>query len=134
MKDDAQVLIKTICDITNLSIKLSTLPDKFKIAKLTPLFKKGSKTDPKNYRPISLLSHISKFIKKAIHTQTQVYLYQNSLIYKFQSDSRLSQLTDYMIKDMDKGKHTGIILIDLQKVFATLNHNVLLYKNGMCRF
>ena len=126
MKDDAQVLVKTICDITNLSIKLSTLPDKFKIAKLAPLFKKGSKTDPKNYRPISLLSHISKFIEEAIHTQTQVYLYQNSLIYKSQSDSRLFQLTDYMIKDMDKGQHTGIILIDLQKVFDTLNHNVLL--------
>ena len=85
-----------------MSIKLSTFPDKCKIAKLTPLFKKGSKTDPKNYRPISLFPLISKLIEKAIHIQTQDYQDRNGLIYKFQSgfrkifssDSCLVQLTD----------------------------------------
>ena len=67
LKDDTEVLAKPICDIINLSIKLSTFPDKCKIAKLAPLFKKRSKTDPKNYRPISLLPRISKLIEKAIH-------------------------------------------------------------------
>ena len=62
LKDGTEVLAKPIRDIINLSIKLSTFPDKCKIAKLTPLFKKGSKTDPKNYRPISLLPLISKLI------------------------------------------------------------------------
>ena len=56
---------------------------KCKIAKLTPLFKKGFKTDTKNYRPISLLPLISKFIEKAIHIQMQEYLDKNGLIYKF---------------------------------------------------
>ena len=54
-KDGAEVLAKPICDIINLSIKLSNLPDKFKIAQVTSLFKKRSKTDTKNHRPISLL-------------------------------------------------------------------------------
>ena len=110
LEDGAEVLAKPICDIINLSIKLSTFPDKCKIAKLTPLFKKGSKTDPKNYRPISLLLLISKLIEKAIHIQTQEYLDKNGLIYKFQSgfrknfstDSCLVQLTDYKIKGMNK--------------------------------
>ena len=70
LKDNAEVLAKPICDIINLSMKLSTSPDKCKTAKLTPLFKKGSKTDPKNYRPISLLPLISILIEKAIHIQT----------------------------------------------------------------
>ena len=69
LKDGAEVLTNPICDIINLSIKLSIFPDKFKIAKLIPLFKKGSNTDPKNYRPISLLPLLSKLIEKAIHTQ-----------------------------------------------------------------
>ena len=78
LKDDAEVLAKPICDIINLSIKLSTFPDKSKISKLTPLFKKGSKTDPKNYRPISLLPLISKLIEKPIHIHTQEYLEKNA--------------------------------------------------------
>ena len=77
LKDGAEVLAKPICDIINFSIKLPTFPDKCKTAKLTPLFKKGSKTDPKNYRPISLLPLLSKLIKKAIHIQTQEYLDKN---------------------------------------------------------
>ena len=114
LEDGAEVLAKPICDIINLSIKLSTFPDKCKIAKLTPLFKKGPKTDPKSYRQISLLPLISKLTEKAIHIQTQEYLDKNGLIYKFQSgfrknfstDSCLVQLTDYIIKGMDKGQQT----------------------------
>ena len=64
LKDGAEVLTKPIFDIINLSIKLCTFPDKCKIAKLIPLFKKGLKTDPKNYRPISLLPLLSKLIEK----------------------------------------------------------------------
>ena len=136
LKDGAEVLAKPICDIINFSIKLSTFPDKCKFAKLTPPFKKGSKTDPKSYRPISLLPFISKLIEKVIHKQTQEYLDKNGLIYKFQSsfrkifstDSCLVQITDYIIKGMDKGQHTGMILIDLQKAFDNLDHDVLLKK------
>ena len=88
LKDGTEVLAKPICDIIILSIKLSTFPDKCKIAKLTPLFKKGTKTNTKNYKPISLLPLISTLIKKAIHIQTQEYLDKNVLIYKFQSGFR----------------------------------------------
>ena len=136
LKDGAEVLAKPICDIINLSIKLSTFPDKCKIAKLTPLFKKGSKTDLKNYRPVSFHPLISKLIEKAIHIQTQEYQNKNDLIDKFQSffrknfltDSCLVQLTDYIIKGMDKEQHTGMILADLQKAFDTVDHDVLLKK------
>ena len=60
-----------ICNLINLSIKQSLFPDQCKIAKLKPLFKKGSKSDPKNYRPISLLPVVSKIIEKTIQIQTQ---------------------------------------------------------------
>ena len=100
------------------------------------MFKKGSKTDPKNYRPISLLPLLSKLIEKAIHIQTQEYLDKHGLLYKFQSgfrkkystDSCLVQLSDFIINGIDKGLHTGMILIDLQKAFYTLDHDILLEK------
>ena len=127
LKDGAEVLAKPNSDIINLSIKLSIFPDKWKIAKLIPLFKKGSKTDPKNYRPISLPPLLSKLIEKAIHIQTLEYLDKHGLLYKFQSgfrktfftDSYLVQLSDFIINGMDKGLHTGMILIDLQKVLMS---------------
>ena len=83
-----------------------------------------------------MLLLISKLIEKAIPIQMQEYLDKNGLIYKFQlgfrkifyTDSCFAQLTDYIAKGMDKGKHTGMILIDLQKAFDTLDHDVLLKK------
>ena len=70
LKDGATILAKPLSQICNLSIKYSTLPNDCKIAKLKPLFKRGSETDPKNYCPISLLPLISIIIEKIIHEQT----------------------------------------------------------------
>ena len=55
LKDAAKVLALSLCNLVNLSIKQSLFPDQCKFAKLKPLFKKDSKSDPKNHRPISLL-------------------------------------------------------------------------------
>ena len=74
LKDGSKVLATPITQICNLSIKLSTVPDECKIAKLKPLYKKGKKTDPKNYRPISLLPIISKILEKVIHDQTMDFV------------------------------------------------------------
>ena len=64
LKDGAPYLSSPITQLCNLSISLSTFPEKSKKAKLKPLYKKGSTTEPKNYRPISLLPLISKLIEK----------------------------------------------------------------------
>ena len=64
LKDTATVLAKPISQICNLFIKSSIFPTDRKIAKLKPLFKKGSKAAPKNYRPLSLLPLVSKIIEK----------------------------------------------------------------------
>ena len=55
LKDGADVLGIPITQICNLSIRLSHFPKGCKVAKLKPLYKKGTKTDPRNFRPISLL-------------------------------------------------------------------------------
>ena len=64
LKDGAPIFAKPVSEICNLSISLSVLPEDCKQAKLKPLFKKGSRDEPKNYRPISLLPQISKVIEK----------------------------------------------------------------------
>ena len=136
LKDGANVLAKPISEICNLSIKYSIFPVDCQIAKLKPLFKKGSTTFPKNYRPISLLPLISKIIEKVIHDQTQAFLDENKIIYRFQSgfrknfstDSCLSYLNNKIVTGFESGLHTGMILIDLQKAFDTIDHEILIAK------
>ena len=53
---------------------MDTVPDRFKEARVIPLFKKGSKLDPGNYRPVSILSVLSKVLERAVHTQLGEYL------------------------------------------------------------
>ena len=66
LKDGAHVLARPISQLCNLSIKLNSFPRSC----IKPLFKKGSKTDPQNYRPISLLPLLSKIIERIVHHQT----------------------------------------------------------------
>ena len=104
------------------------------ITKTKPLFIKGIKTEAINYRPISLLPSLLKVIEKSIHDQTQHYLQRNELLYSYQSGFRadqstytcLSQLTDMILNCPENRKHTGMILINLQKAFDTLDHKILL--------
>ena len=74
LKEAADVLAYPLAKIINLSVKLSVLPEERKIAKLKPLFKKGSKTEPKSYRPLSLLPVVSKIIEKSVYYPLEDYL------------------------------------------------------------
>ena len=136
IKEGALILARPITQLCNLSIKLSSFPTRCKIAKLKPIYKKGSKSDPANYRPISLLPLISKVIEKVIHDQMQNYLDNHKILYPYQSgfrsnystNSALTYLTNYISEGFDKGLYTGMILIDLQKAFDTIDHKLLLKK------
>ena len=59
--------------VINLSIVNGIVPDKMKIAKVIPIHKKGDPLDISNYRPISLLSSISKVLEKIIHKRTIIF-------------------------------------------------------------
>ena len=103
--------------------------------------KKGTKTDPKNFRLISLLPIVSKIFDKVIHDQTMEYLMNNDILYKYQSgfrknhstDTSLLYLTDKILTGFDSGLLTGKILIDLQKAFHTINYDILLRKMASLR-
>ena len=96
LKDAATVIAKPISQICNLSIKYSIFPSDCKIAKLKPLFKKVSRTDPQNYRPISLLPLDSKIIEKVIHNKTKCFLDKNDIIYRYLSGFRKLFSTDHV--------------------------------------
>ena len=73
---------------------LGSFPDACKIAKVRPLFKKGSKTDPSNYRPISLLPLLSKVFERVVLDQTKEFLSLNKILYDYQFGFRKNHSTD----------------------------------------
>ena len=70
LKEGAEILAKPLIEIFNLSVTSRDFPNACKVAKLKPIFKKGKKTDPSDYRPISLLPLISKVLERVVHDQT----------------------------------------------------------------
>lgn len=142
LRDAAEVITPSITFIINLSITQGHFPREFKLAKVTPLYKKGSKLEPGNYRPVSILCSISKVIEKVIFDQIDSYLSSHNLLYEFQSgfrkshstDSCLLYLNDFIRQEVDSGKYCGMVMLDLQKAFDTVNHNILLYKLGALGF
>ena len=79
---------------------------------------------------------MSKLFEKTVHNQTQQYLQEHKILYKYQSGFRkhhstntcLSHLNNKILEGFDKGMVSGMILIDLQKAFDTIDHNILLKK------
>jgi hypothetical protein len=122
--------------IINLSLKHGVFPDKLKLAKVTPVFKKGDKTNMNNYRPISLLPQISKLFEKTFYNRIINFLDINNILSPSQYGFRKNSRTSYGIIDMVEKIHKALInnkipiglFIDLQKAFDTIDHKILLSK------
>ena len=142
LKDGANILVKPISTLYNLSISQGVFPNACKVAKLKPIVEKGKKPDPSSYRPVSLLPSISKIIERVIHDQTNAFLVDEDMLYNYQSGFRgnhstnlcLSFLTDKILKGFDKGLLTGMTLINLQNAFDTMYHENLLRKRKVIKF
>ena len=132
----ADLISPSLTYIFNLSLRTKIVPSSWKIAKVTPLFKKGSLNDPNNYRPISILPSLAKIFERHIHSHFMAYLNNSNLLCKEQSGFRsfhscqtaLTSLVDEWASAIDKDKLVGILLIDFRKAFDLVNHNILIEK------
>ena len=113
----------------NMSFNQGVFPNILKIANVIPIHKKGDKLDCNNYRPISLLSNISKihlvnFLKKNKLLFCHQFGFQNG----YSVNHALTTLTELIRKALDEDKFACGVFIDLQKAFDTVDHNILLLK------
>ena len=133
-------MARPISQLWNFSIKLNSFPRSFKIGKVKKFFKKGSKTDSQNYRPILLFPILSKIIERIIHVQTQEFLSKSKILYRFQfgfwknylTNTCLGCLTAKITTGFGKGHFTEMILIDFQKAFDAIDAQILI-KNKLSR-
>ena len=129
-------LANPLAKIVNISLSTGIHPDKLKIAKITPIYKKGSKLSTSNYRPISLLSNINKLIERLVYNRVFDFADKQNLFYKLQFGFRpkhstahaLTNITEEIRNSLDRGKFSCAVFVDFQKAFDTVNHSVLLAK------
>ena len=136
---ESGILRKPLSIILNNSFRKGTFPDVFKLAQVIPVHKKGSTVatatvDCTNYRPISLLSNVSKIFEKVIHNKLYNFLNQNQCSYKHQFGFRkkhstahaLIEITESIRVALDNGNFACGVFIDLLKAFDTVDHDILL--------
>ena len=136
LKKLSPALINPLTLIINQSLVTGIFPNKLKIAKVLPLFKKDDPTIMDNYRPISLLTAISKLLEKVVFSQLSDYFHKNNLFYDIQygflknhsTEYAAMELTDKVLKDIDEKNSSLAIFMDLSKAFDTLDHNILIKK------
>ena len=136
LKVIAPVIIKPLTLLINQVLNTGLFPDKLKIAKVIPIYKKGDPQLFENYRPISLLPTISKVLEKIIHKQLSSYFDEYGLFFPNQYGFRPKHSTEYaalelidrIINKMDKNEIPIDIFLDLSKAFDTIDHTILLHK------
>jgi len=136
LKDIKHEIADPLTLIINQSLNSGIFPDKLKIAKVVPLYKKDDEKIFSNYRPISLLPAISKIFEKIIYNQLYDYFQNFKLFYRSQygfrnghsTEAASLELIDRILTEMDNGKIPICIFLDLSKAFDTLDHNILLNK------
>ena len=135
LKDAAYALSSPLTHLINLSLTTGLVPNKWKIAKVTPIHKKGNTNDYNNYHPISVLNTCSKILEKAVHKQLIDHLETNDLSktqfgYRKNRSTELATIlsSDNIRKAVDEGHLVGVLYVDLSKAFDALSHSALLEK------
>ena len=136
IKGVASIISSPLCYIVNLSLQTGIVPSAWKEAKITPIYKSAAKNQFENYRPISVLSVMSKILERAVQKQLLSYLESEKLLTNSQYGFRPKRSTemaataffDSIRCEVDKGNLVGAIFIDLRKAFDTLSHSKLIEK------
>lgn len=129
-------LAKPLAKLFQLSLNTGVVPEDWRIANVTPLFKKGSRCETKNYRPVSLTSIPCKILETIIKDNINKHLLKHNLISDSQhgfsaGKSCLTNLLDFyncVTEWLDDGYSVDIIYLDFAKAFDKVSHVKLITK------
>ena len=133
----ADVLAPSLTNIINSSLTTGVVPDSYKLANICPVYKSGAHTDPKNYRPISLLPIVSKVLERIVHQRLVNFFDENpdcgalpkeqfAYRHHHSCEDALTLAINRWNNDLDSGMKCGVVFADLSKAFDRVRHVELL--------
>ncbi|CAM5150489.1 unnamed protein product [Natator depressus] len=142
LKELADVIAEPLAIIFENSWRSGEVPDNWKKANVVPIFKKGKKEDPGNYRPVSLTSVPGKIIQQVLKESILKHLEERKVIRNSQHGftkgksclTNLIAFYDETTGSVDEGKAVGVLFLDFSKAFDTISHSILaskLKKHGL---
>ena len=134
LKNSINTYLSELTILINNCLKEGVFPDDLKLADITPIFKKEDSLNKENYRPISILSHLSKVFERILYKQIDSFMKNKFSPYlcgfrkNHNAQYSLLKMIENWKKQLDNGEKVGAIFMDLSKAFDTINHSLLLAK------
>lgn len=136
LKGCNQTISMPLVTLFNRSLNEGIFPDPWKVANVTPIFKKGERSLPSNYRPVSLLSCVGKLFERVVFKYIYNFFLDNNLLYKYQSGflpnhSTVYQLIDiyhHICQSFDAKQFSCMVFCDISKAFDRVWHKGLIFK------
>ena len=136
LKEIIDQIAPVLVEVFNKLMMLGEFPSLMKLAEVVPLYKGKEHFLETNYRPISLLTTMSKILEKIVYQHVYSFLQDTGQIYDNQYDFRanhscehaIGQVVGSLVKNMENRLYSVCILLDLSKAFDTIEHRILLSK------
>ena len=136
VKAASEIIAQPVHHIVTLSLMQRKFPSAWKLSKIIPLYKKDSKLDCKNYRPVAILSPLSKILEKLVYEQIYGYFARNRIFHpnlhgfrkNHSTQTALLTIYDRWVRGASEGKLSGAVLLDLSAAFDLVDHNLLVQK------
>ena len=134
LKECSSVIAPSLCSLFNHSLHSGTVPSEWKSANVTPVHKKDKKEPATNYRPISLLSIISKVLERCVcnrfydHVREMINKAQHGFLHGRSCVTQLLSTLHHIGQLLDRNIQTDVLFLDFAKAFDSVDHGILLKK------
>ena len=136
VKNTYNVFSEQLLHILNLSITQGVFPDELRIACVTSIYKGGNSMMLNNYRPVSVLSLLSKIFERILYNRLIEFINKHDILYKYQfgfggrmgTNTAMIILIDKIVSALDNSDSIIGVFLDFSKAFDTVDHTIILKK------